>query len=101
MLALLGLAGSFGLPRYAVSIASLCFAWNITFPLLLASLAELDSAGRWVVIANVTAFVGTAVGPAFLGSLLTGGYEVVGSFGAVLMFLCWLALLAGARLRPA
>lgn len=89
------LFGTFSAMVYAVTVCVYNFAWNMTHPFLLASMASFDQHGRVVVYAVAAQMLGLAVGPAFAASLLgEGDYSRVIWAGISLFVLSYLLILA-------
>jgi hypothetical protein len=89
------LFGSFTALVYAATVCVYNFAWNMTHPYLLASMASFDKQGRVVVYAVAAQMLGLAVGPAFAASLLgDGDYSKVIWAGISLFILSYLLILA-------
>ncbi|HNP35948.1 MAG TPA: MFS transporter [Woeseiaceae bacterium] len=100
------LVGEFSFLVFALATAIYNFAWNMTHPFLLASMASFDARGRVVVYAVAMQMIGLAIGPGLAASVVHNGYFVnVNKLGAALFVLSLLLILppvlAGARkLRP-
>jgi len=76
-----------------VAVGIYNFAWNLTHPFLLASMASFDRRGRVVVYAVAMQMVGLAIGPALAASVISeGDYINVNWLGAGL-FVVSLALI--------
>ena len=87
------LMGSFEFLAFAVAVCVYNFAWNLTHPFLLASMASFDRRGRVVVYAVAMQMVGLAIGPGLAASVISeGDYLNVNMLGAGL-FVVSLALI--------
>jgi predicted MFS family arabinose efflux permease len=87
------LVGSFEFMAFAVAVCVYNFAWNLTHPFLLASMASFDRRGRVVVYAVAMQMVGLAIGPGLAASVISeGDYINVNWLGAGL-FVASLALI--------
>ncbi len=79
---------------YASAVCLFNFAWNMTHPYLLATMASLDRTGRVVVYAVAAQMVGLALGPALAASILGDGqYANIVQLGMVLFTLSFIAIL--------
>lgn len=93
-LVLIFIFGTFTALVYAVTVCVYNFAWNMTHPFLLASMASFDRHGRVVVYAVAAQMLGLAIGPAFAASLLSeGDYSQVIYAGISLFLLSYLLIL--------
>ena len=91
---LLVLFGQFSALTYAVAVCIYCFAWNMSHPLLLASMASFERKGRVVHYAVAAQMSGLAIGPAGAAALLLeDDYSQVLWAGIVLFFVAYLLLL--------
>ena len=79
------IVGEFSFLVFAIAIGVYNFAWNLTHPFLLASMASFDRRGRVVVYAVAAQMIGLAVGPA-LAAMVIGenDFTNVNVLGAVL-----------------
>ncbi|MDE0156906.1 MAG: MFS transporter [Gammaproteobacteria bacterium] len=92
---LLVLFGQFSALTYVVAVCIYCFAWNMSHPLLLASMASFERKGRVVHYAVAAQMSGLAIGPAGAAALLLeDDYSQVLRAGIVLFFVAYLLLLA-------
>ena len=88
------LIGSFEFLVYATAVCIYNFAWNMTHPFLLASMASFDRRGRVVVYAVAMQMVGLAVGPGLAASVISeGNYVNVNWLGAALFIVSLLLIL--------
>ena len=88
------LFGQFSALIYAVAVCVYCFAWNMSHPLLLASMASFERKGRVVHYAIAVQMLGLAIGPAGAASLLLeGDYSQVIWAGIILFIVAYLLLL--------
>ena len=109
MVPLFFIYGTFSAMVYGVVVCAYNFAWNMTHPYLLASMASFDRRGRLVTHAVGAQMLGLAIGPA-IGAFLVdgGGYGRVLTVGVSLFALAWLTILPplvaqrriGARTAP-
>lgn len=88
------LFGTFTSLVYAITVCIYNFAWNMTHPYLLASMASFDQHGKVVVYAVAAQMLGLAIGPAFAASLIQqNDYSLVIMAGMVLFLLSFLMIL--------
>ena len=88
------LFGTFTSLVYAITVCVYNFAWNMTHPYLLASMASFDQHGKVVVYAVAAQMLGLAMGPAFAASLIQqNDYNLVIMAGMALFLLSFLMIL--------
>jgi predicted MFS family arabinose efflux permease len=88
------LFGTFTSLVYAITVCVYNFAWNMTHPYLLASMASFDQHGKVVVYAVAAQMLGLAIGPAFAASLIQqNDYSLVIIAGMALFLLSFLMIL--------
>lgn len=88
------LFGTFTSLVYAITVCVYNFAWNMTHPFLLASMASFDQHGKVVVYAVAAQMLGLAIGPAFAASLIQqNDYNLVIMAGMALFLLSFLMIL--------
>jgi len=89
------LFGTFTSLVYAITVCVYNFAWNMTHPYLLASMASFDQHGKVVVYAVAAQMLGLAIGPAFAASLIQqNDYSLVIIAGMALFLLSfWMILI--------
>ncbi|MAQ09452.1 MAG: hypothetical protein CMQ11_06430 [Gammaproteobacteria bacterium] len=88
------LFGTFTSLVYAITVCVYNFAWNMTHPYLLASMASFDQHGKVVVYAVAAQMLGLATGPAFAASLIQqNDYNLVIMAGMALFLLSFLMIL--------
>ncbi len=88
------LVGRFEFLVFAVAVTVYNFAWNMTHPFLLASMASFDRRGRIVVYAVAMQMVGLAVGPSLAASVIgDGDYININWLGAGLFVLSLVLIL--------
>lgn len=88
------LVGSFEFLVFATAVCIYNFAWNMTHPFLLASMASFDRRGRVVVYAVAMQMAGLAVGPGLAASVIAeGDYVNVNWLGAALFIVSLLLIL--------
>jgi predicted MFS family arabinose efflux permease len=91
---LLFIYGQFGALQYAVVVCVYNFAWNMTHPYLLASMASFDRRGRLVVHAVSAQMLGLAIGPAIAASVIAADdYARVLTLGVALFSIAWALIL--------
>lgn len=84
VLSLVLLIGKIDFVIYAVAVGLFNFAWNMTHPYLMASLANFDSRGRLVVYGVAGQMFGLAIGPAIAAYSIQGtNYDIVSWLGIV------------------
>jgi MFS family permease len=90
------LATPLALLAYAVATALFCFCWNVGVAYQLGLAAELDTHGRFIVLAPAFQAAGNTLGPVTAAALLTGeGYRPVSWLAGlccVISFAVFLAL---------
>ena len=90
------LIGEIGAPAYWIGVCGFNFLWNLSMPYLLATLADFDPRGRFVVHGVSMQFVGLAVGPFAAAQILEfGGYDGVNMAAVVLFVVAAVLLLPG------
>ena len=80
------LAGGFSVLSYAAIVSLYGFAWNMSHPYLLASVAGFDRSGRLVTYAVAAQMSGLAAGPAVSATLLADGNYTPVIWTAVTVF---------------
>lgn len=86
--------GRFTALVYGVVVCVYNFAWNMTHPYLLASIASFDRGGRLVVHAVGAQMLGLAIGPALGASVLDAeSYSHVLLLGILLFVIAWALVL--------
>ena len=67
------LFGTMGALVFGVAVSVYNYAWNMTHPYLLASMASFDRSGRVVVYAVAFQMLGLAIGPAIAATVISDG----------------------------
>ncbi len=98
------IVGEFSFLVFALAVGIYNFAWNMTHPFLLASMASFDLRGRVVVYAVAAQMIGIAIGPGLAAAVISEASLVnVNKLGAVLFVISLVLILppvlAQARLR--
>ena len=70
---LLFLFGAMGALVFGIAVSVYNYAWNMTHPYLLASMASFDRSGRVVVNAVAFQMLGLAIGPAIAATVISDG----------------------------
>ena len=70
---LLFLFGTMGALAFGIAVSVYNYAWNMTHPYLLASMASFDRTGRVVVNAVAFQMLGLAIGPAIAATVISDG----------------------------
>ncbi len=88
------LLGQFSTTAYIISAGLYGFAWYFTLPYLMASIANVDSSGRLLILSNMVANLGVAAGPACAALLQSGeDYTLVLYMGISAMLLSLLFII--------
>ena len=67
------LFGTMGAVVFGIAVSVYNYAWNMTHPYLLASMASFDRSGRVVVYAVAFQMLGLAIGPAIAATVISDG----------------------------
>ena len=87
------LFGQMGILVYTIAVCVYNYAWNVTHPYLLASMASFDRTGKVVVYAVAFQMTGLAIGPAVAATVISAGDYSNALYLGMLLFALSLALI--------